>query len=224
MTAESLAEATARLQRLDTCAVSDALDRLGLDGALGGFRRWGGSGVVAGRVTTVLLEAGPAEAAGPHLGTRALGAAGPDNVIVVANQGRTEAAAWGGLLTLQAHLRRLTGVIVDGALRDADEIGRLGVPVFGRTASPRTARGRFHEVATDVAVRIEGVTVGPGDLVVADGSGLVFVRGHEVEAVLGLAEEVAQCERRMAEALRRGDAGADVLGAVYERMFEEGSR
>ncbi|MEN8375892.1 MAG: RraA family protein [Gemmatimonadota bacterium] len=213
-------DAIGRLRRLDSCVVSDALDRLSLEGALGAFRRWGRGGVVAGRVTTVALRAGSAPKVGAHLGVGALAAAGPDHVIVVANQGRTEAGAWGGLLTLRAHLLGVAGVIVDGALRDIDEVEALDVAVFARAATPRTARGRFHEVATDAVVRVEGVEVAPGSLVVADGSGVVFVRREDLNAVLPVAEEIAARESTMAKALRAGSQGAEILGSDYELMLE----
>ncbi len=209
-----------RLRRLDACAVSDALDRLGVPGALGGFRRWGPSGVVAGNAVTVRLEPGPAPAGAGHLGTRALELAGPAHVIVVANAGRCDAGSWGGLLTLEAHRRGIAGVVLDGALRDGDEVEGLGVPVFGWAATPRTARGRYHEVATNEPVFIEGIRVDPGDLVVADGSGAVFVPAGLADRVVEIAEGIRREEARLAAALRQGAGGVATMDTRYERMLE----
>lgn len=209
-----------RLKRLDTCAVSDALDRLGLEGALTGFQRWGPPRRMAGRVVTVRLEPGPASPGMSHLGTRAVSAAGPGDVIVVANAGRTAGGSWGGLLTLQAHLRRVSGVVVDGALRDADEVAELNVPVLARGTTPRTARGRFHEAETGGPVVVCGVRVDPGALLLADGSGVVVVAARDANRVLALAGEVMDREARMAQRLKDGHRGSDVLDGGYERMLD----
>jgi 4-hydroxy-4-methyl-2-oxoglutarate aldolase len=209
-----------RLLKLDTCVLSDAMDRLGLNGALGGFQRWGPRRPVAGRVITVSLEIGSASRGGSHLGTTALSTAGPSDVIVVANAGRSEAASWGGLLTLEAQIRKVSAVIVDGALRDADEVDALDVPVLARGSTPQSARGRFHEVATNVPVRIGAVTVGPGALVLADGSGVVFMADDRLEEILEVAEGLQVEEVSIANRLKAGQEGRAVMGRRYETMLE----
>lgn len=219
-----------RLRALDSCVVSDALDRLGLEGAVEGFLRWGPGVRVAGRAVTMALEPGAApegacrshgsHSASSHLGTRALARAGPDDVIVVANGGLKGGGAWGGLLGLEAHVRRVAGVVVDGMLRDADEVDELSVPVLARGTTPRTARGRFHEASSGEPVEVGGVRVEPADWVLADGSGAVFVGQDHVGAVLDLAEELAAREGRMAAALRRGEPGVRVMDVSYERMLD----
>src|SRR2546423_574091 len=129
-------ELVARLSELDTCIVSDALDKLGLAGATHGLHRAWPCQRIAGRVVTVQLvpydEATVASA--PHLGARAIEAASPGDVIVIANDGRLEMAVWGGLLALGACSRGVAGTIVDGACRDVDENQELGYPVFARAA------------------------------------------------------------------------------------------
>jgi regulator of RNase E activity RraA len=213
-----------RLARLDTSVLSDALDSLSLEGSVGGFQRWGRRSRIAGQAVTVTLEPGPAPPGGGHLGTRALGEARAGDVLVVANQGRLEAGSWGGLLTLGAQEAGVAGVVVDGALRDADEVDELAVAVFARASTPRTARGRFHEVATGAPVEVGGVTVEPGAWVVADGGGVVFIPAAEVARVIEVAEEMAAREAEMAIALRAGRRGAEVLDGRYEEMLRGGPR
>jgi regulator of RNase E activity RraA len=212
---------TARLGRLDTGAVSDALDRLGLPGTVHGIHaRWPGSRL-AGRLVTVQLKAaGPSDVPRRHLGVTAIATARPGDLVLVAAGERTDAAAWGGLLSLAAQLKGLAGVIVDGACRDVDESREVGFPVFARAAVPTTARGRLVEEATGVPVRVAGVTVNTGDLAIADASGVVFVAAARAEEVLALAEEVARRESLMAQDLRSGKGVVDVIGASYESMLE----
>src|ERR1700738_2497960 len=88
----------ARLARLDTCCVSDALDRLGLDGAPLGLQPMWPCPRIAGRVITVRLRrAEPGEHAPRHLGTAAIEAGGPGSVIVIEHHDRADAAGWGGI-------------------------------------------------------------------------------------------------------------------------------
>lgn len=215
--------AARRLAGLDTCEVSDALDRLGLGGAVHGIHSVWPCGRISGAVVTVQLRRPrPGERPRVHLGATAIDLAKPGDVIVIAHGGRDDAAGWGGLLSLAASLKGVAGVIVDGACRDVDDSREVGFPVYARTAVPSTARARVIEDATGVVVDVGGVAVRPGDLVVADGSGVVFVPATRADAVLGLAEALAQEESRMAADLREGCSVRDVLGTRYELMLEPG--
>ena len=220
-------EQVARLARLDSCAVSDALDALGLNGAALGLHALPGGVRVAGRVLTVDLRpadsagAAPAPAAPRHLGTAAVEAAAPGEVIVVSAGGRTDAAGWGGVLALAAVTRGVAGVVVDGACRDVDEARDLGLPVYARTGVPRTARGRLREVAWNEPVEVAGVAVRPGDAVIADGSGVVFVPSGQAAAVLARAEAIAAREAAMADRVRAGEPVSRVMSGDYETMLHD---
>ena len=214
-----------RLARLDACAVSDALDRLGLAGTVHGiFRAWPCQRV-AGRVITVKLgPAPPRPVSSPrhHLGAAAIFAAEPGNLIVMASGGRTDVAAWGGLLSLAAATRGVGGVIIDGACRDVDDSQELGFPVYARAAVPTTARGRLVEETTGTPVAVGGMFVRTGDLTIADGSGVVFISAERADEVVAVAEELAARENVMAEELRSGKSVLDVMGAGYESLLHRG--
>jgi regulator of RNase E activity RraA len=156
-----------------------------------------------------------------HLGTTAIESARPGDVIVMEQRTGIDAACWGGNLSLGAKLRQIAGVVVDGPARDIDEARDYDFPVFARSATARTARGRIVEAATNVAVTIGDVTVNPGDFVVADGSAIVFLEQANVERVLAEAEAVAARERAMVAALREGTPISQVLGAAYETMLKK---
>ena len=96
-------------------------------------------------------------------------------MIVVDHGGRLEAAGWGGILSLAAKVKGVAGVIVDGAARDDDESRDVGLPIFARAGTPVTARGRIVEESFNEPISIGHVEVCPGDLVIADWSGVVFV-------------------------------------------------
>lgn len=210
-----------RLHKLDTCAVSDALDQLGLHGVAQGIHQLTATARIAGRVVTVKLKRPAAGEQPPrHLGAGAIMAASPGDVIVIDHQGRDDAAGWGGILSTAAQTRGVAGVIVDGACRDVDEARTLGFPVFARSATPRTARGRAIEESFNEPVSIAGITVRAGDLVIADGTGVVFIPAARAEEVLTAAEQIAAREAAMTREVLSGRPVTEVMGHSYERMLD----
>jgi regulator of RNase E activity RraA len=211
-----------RLARLDACAVSDALDKLGLRGAVTDIQRLSSARRISGRVITVKMEK---DEGGPppsrHLGTTAIEAAQPGDVIVMEQRSGIDAACWGGNLSLGAKLRQVSGVIVDGPARDLDEARDYDFPVFARSATSRTARGRIVETGTNVPITVGDVTVSPGDFVIADASAVVFVPQADIDRVLDAAEAIAERERAMVTALREGTPIGQVMGRNYETMLKK---
>ncbi len=209
-----------RLANLDSCAISDALDALQIKGVALGLAKLGSSRKIVGSCVTVKL--GPKrneDLPNRHLGSAAVERSGPGDVIVVANDGRIDVAAWGGLLSLAATRRNVEGVVIDGALRDLDETIELGFPVYARSAVPITARGRIVEYGWDVPVDIAGICVEPRDLVLADGSGVVFIPGRQIEQVLERAESLADKERSMARAIAGNESIITIMNHRYETMI-----
>ena len=211
-----------RLQKLDTPAVSDALDRLELTGRVTGLPRVSTDQRIAGRVLTVKLGTGKALEGPPrHLCTAAVEAANPGDVIVVEQRSGVDAAGWGGILSNAAKVKGVAGVIVDGPARDVDESRDLDFPVFARTVTPTTARGRIVEEAFNETVQVGEVTVTPGDLVLADGSGVVFVAAGHAERILETAEMIAAREAAMTRAVLAGEPVSQVMGADYEHLLNK---
>ena len=211
----------ARLGRLDACAVSDALDKLGLTGAVTGIHRLATERRISGRVVTVKLEKDDGRpVASRHLGTTAIESSDAGDVIVIEQRSGIDAAAWGGNLSLGAQLRGVSGVIIDGPTRDVDEAREYGFPLFARDHTSRTARGRIVETGTNVPITVGDITVTPGDYVVADGSAVVFVHAADIARVLDAAEGIAAKERAMVNALREGQPISQVMGKNYETMLK----
>jgi len=207
-----------RLLKLDTCAVSDALDRLGLPTAVLGIHASSPPAKIAGRVVTVKLADANGRTATRHLCTAAIEAANAGDVIVIENP-RTDAAGWGGILSAAAKTKGVAGVVCGGAVRDIDESRELGLPVFGRADIPRTARGRIIEENFNEPIRIGEVNVKPGDLVLADGSGVTFIAADKAEEVLESAEMIAGREAKMKADVLAGHPVSEVMGRDYETML-----
>jgi regulator of RNase E activity RraA len=213
-------ELSARLAKIDTCVLSDALDRLNLRGVAFGLQRLAGHKRVAGRVITVTLGPADGATAPRHLCTAAVEQGGPGDVIVVEHHAHRQAAGWGGILSFAAKTKGIEGVIVDGMCRDIDEAIDYGFAVFGAGAVPATARGRVMEVACQAPIVVCGVRVCAGDWVLADSSGVVFVSAARIDEVLGAAEAMAAREQQMLQRVRSGEPVSAVMSHQYESMLK----
>src|SRR5256714_3937636 len=177
-----------RLGRTDSCAVSDALDKLGLPGSVTGIARVSTDRRIAGRVLTVKLDRAGGRSNTRHLCTVAIEAAASGDIIVCEQRTGLDAACWGGNLTIGAKMRGVAGAIIEGPARDIDESRQLEFPVFARSVTGRTARGRIVEVATGAPIVVGDVTVNAGDYVIADASSVVFIKQSDIAHVVDDAE------------------------------------
>jgi 4-hydroxy-4-methyl-2-oxoglutarate aldolase len=216
---------TERLKRLDCCAVSDALDKLGIEHqVVTGLEQRATNRRIAGPVVTYRLV--PAALAptreGPprHLGTTAIESSQPGDVIVVEQLTGIDAGCWGGILTLGAKIRGVAGVVADGPVRDIDEARAYDFPVYCRALTALTARGRVAEAECNLPITIGGVRVRPGDYVIADASGVAFIPHTDIDRVLDAAETIAAKESAMAKSLLAGTPISEVMGGNYEHMLE----
>ena len=130
--------------------------------------------------------------------------AGPNDVIVVANGGRTDVSSWGGIVSVGAAVRSVRGVITDGACRDVGQARELGFPVFARAQVPVTARGRLRQKSAGEPILVGDVTVRPGDVVMADEGGVVVVPRERATEVLDAAQRLAERETAIEAEVRAG--------------------
>jgi regulator of RNase E activity RraA len=205
------------LAALDTCAVSDALDNLGLLGAAVGLRPlWPCTSVVVGRARTVQAGQRTPDAPGTHIASPAVADAVPGDFIVIANDGRLDVSCWGGILTHGALAKGVAGVVIDGACRDIAESEGLGLPVYGRAVVPVSARGRVVQLAMDVSVSVADVVVRPGDLVIGDACGVVFVPSARAAEVIEQAQVITKREARMVASV---EAGRSIIETMSDSQF-----
>jgi regulator of RNase E activity RraA len=131
-----------------------------------------------------------------------------------------EAGSWGGLLSLGAKARGIAGVIVEGPARDIDQSIEIEFPVFARSLTALTARGRISEQATNVPVKIGDIVVLPGDYVIADRSAVIIISKAEIGLVLPAAERIAAKEEEMAKLIRAGQPIGTAMGGNYEQLLD----
>ena len=183
-------------------SVSDAVELVtGKNGTMGHDMQLVNGKAMVGRAVTSLVRPAP-----PELSTAALAVkhsvemideAKPGEVGVIVMEGTLDIAAMGNLMGTAARVRNMAGMVLDGAIRDVWDIRRMGLTVYARSRSPRTAVGHYATVAKNIPVECAGITVRPGDIIVADEDGVVVVPQEQAEAVLKKAQEIDARENGM---------------------------
>lgn len=155
---------------------------------------------ICGPAATV-LEAATDEFVPPQHALDLIDEAPAGSVIVISIEGgEPDVAVWGGLMTAGAVANGHVGAVLDGGVRDLTEIRRdYGFPVYARDVSPGTTLGRYRTVASQVPVRVGGIMVHPGDIVVGDVDGVVVVPQAQAAEVLKLAQEIDDRELEQAK-------------------------
>jgi len=118
-------------------------------------------------------------------------------------------------------VQKVQGVIVDGLCRDIDEGRDIGFPIFARGVIPSTARGRIIETDFNCPITVGEVEVRPGDWVIADGSGVVFIAAENIEAVLDQAEKLVAREATLLKEIEAGIPVSKVMSRTYEHMTQK---
>lgn len=191
----------ARARALDTATLSDALDRLGINGQCQGIAPRSDAFRMCGRAYTLCYgPAGqPPGTVGDYIDDVPAGA-----VVVLDNAGRTDCTVWGDILTEIAHRRGIAGTLIHGVCRDVSLCRELGYPIFSAGHWMRTGKDRVQVEAVGIAVDVGRCRVAPGDLIVGDADGVVVLpRAHE-DRVLAVAEEIASAEQHIRDAARAG--------------------
>ena len=153
----------------------------------------------------------------------AMAMAKPGDVLVIDGKGDTSCALMGALMINACKVLQLGGLVIDGAVRDTDELRELGFPVFAVGANPNGPT-KFIPGRINWPISAGGVAVSPGDLVVGDADGVVVVEREKAASLLPLAaKKVADEAKRMDDirakrALRPGwlDASLRAAGVLKE--------
>ncbi|MDU5502790.1 MAG: RraA family protein [Enterobacter sp.] len=151
---------------------------------------------VAGPAITV--EVRPGDNLAIHA---AMAVAQPGDVLVVDGKGDLSCALLGEIMATQAQASGIAGIIIDGAVRDADSLSKGHYPVFSAGLNPCGPT----KLISNHPISVAGATVQAGDLVVADIDGVVVIPRDEVQQVIALAKEKLEMETRRLAAIREGD-------------------
>ncbi len=142
---------------------------------------------------------------------RAIAAAKGGEVLVVDYGGSVDSGPFGEIMALACQLRGIVGMVIDGSVRDSEQIAALGFPVFAKGLNIRgtTKRDRGQ---IGVPVTIGGVRISPGDIVLADADAIVTLAPDDLAAALAASKARAAHEAVTMERLRQGDTTLAILG------------
>ena len=161
---------------------------------------------VAGPARTALCE--PGDNTMVHA---SVAHARPGDVLVLTSTAPAPVALVGELLATQAQRQGVAGVLVDGAIRDLDELAELGLPIWTRHVRAQGAtKGQVGKL--DVPVVVGRVEIRPGDLVVLDGDGALVLPAERLDEVLPLAVERTERETAMRRRYQDGELSYDLQG------------
>lgn len=192
--------------KISTATISDALDRFGIKG--------GCLGILP--VVTGLKAVGPAFTVkyvpvGVVKGTVGdyIDIAQPGDIIVLDNEGRNWCTVWGDILTVVAKHKGIAGTVIDGVCRDVHRIIELKYPIYTKGRFMMTGKDRVQVDGVNVTVSLSDVQVKPGDIVVADDSGVVVVPLEKAEEVLAAAREIDDMEDKIEKEVLSGKTIAE---------------
>lgn len=192
----------AQARGLSSAEVSDALDYFGLPGSAVGVRPVAGPHKLFGPAFTVRF--GSVDTSQPGTVGDYLDEMPAGSVAVLDNAGRPDCTVWGGIMSQLAAHRAIAGTVVNGVCRDTQEADAAGYPLFALGRFMRTGKDRVQVDAVGGAVSVAGVRVSPGDIVVADQDGVVFVPAGRAAEVFERALIMQAVEARIVAAALDG--------------------
>jgi regulator of RNase E activity RraA len=208
-----------KIAALATRTLANALDDLGChDRVISGIGTVAPGFRLAGPAVTVKEVSGPYGRfdSGDFRVGEMIDAAGPGDVLVV-DSGASPYSTWGGMASYAAKLKGIAGLVVEGSVRDLEEIVAFAFPVFARQLTPTSGRMRLKVEAINVPVTLGGVEVAPGDIMVADGSGIVCLPGARAAEIVALAEVFARDDASALGDLKAGLTFSEAM-AKYQRI------
>jgi 4-hydroxy-4-methyl-2-oxoglutarate aldolase len=188
-------------KKLSTPTVSDAMDKLGVDGTCLGIAPLDFGFRLVGRAFTVKYVP-----AGVNKGTVGdyIDDINPGEVVVLDNGGRMEATVWGDILTTVADRRGIAGTVIHGVCRDVSKSLELNYPIFSCGNYMRTGKDRVQVEAMNVPVSLGSVRVEPGDLLIGDADGIVVVPKELEQKILEISMEIEEKENKIRDEVQKG--------------------
>jgi regulator of RNase E activity RraA len=192
-------------RNIGTSTIGNALDDLGIAGVMPNLKPvWPGARYVGPAFTAKEVTGVHGSYTGADFKLGAIiDQAKPGDVVVIDNAGH-QVSTWGGIASFAARQKGIAGLLVDGGVRDADEIEEFAFSAFARHVTPTSAKGRIKVLAINVPVKMDGILVRPGDVICADATGVVCVPHEVAEKVARTARLFDKQDKQAIEEIRRG--------------------
>ena len=192
------------LRHFDSPVLSDALDALGIEGALLGLKpqtvekkSWG----FAYTVKYIAYDKRPSDfqPAGNYIDEVPAGV-----VLVIDNEGREDCTVLGGILTQMASIKNIKATVINGACRDLSEIKKHAYPLYCKSVTMRSGKNRVLKTQTQCELKIGLVTIRPGDIVFSDACGVIIIPKNKFSEVLQKASKINETEQKILSSIRNG--------------------
>lgn len=215
-------ELVSQFLALSTPNVSDALDRLGIDGAPQGILPLYPCAKIFGPAATLKLVPRDDGLESTVLGTlRAVVKGGRGSVLVIDGAENPGINTYGGIAGSTTKHHGLVGCVSDGVMRDIDEYKMLGLPVYGKGIVTQSVRGRSSCAGYGIEVRLGGIAVRPGDYILADDNGTLVIPQERAREVLEFGQLVKATEEKVIAEIRRGVDPVEAHERVkYDQMLK----
>ncbi len=194
-----------RLRNIATPTLANALDDIGFNGVMNNLHPADLGMKIVGRAVTVQEVTGPygsfstEEFKVGHM----IDAASPGDVIVVANNG-AQVSTWGGMASYSAKLKGIAGLVVDGGVRDREEIVEFSFPTFSKHMVPTPGKTRIKVLSINEPIICAGVRVRQGDIIVGDGTGVLCLPIEHVEKITEEAEKFTADDKKAMQEMKIG--------------------
>ncbi len=196
-------EIVEKLGELSTSCISDALDKIGIEGALFGIKGQTNKKRICGQAFTVHYV--PCGAIKGTVGDF-LDEVEAGQVVVIDNSGRCDCTVWGGIMAHVSNHKKLSGTLIDGVCRDISEINKADYAVFSKGTYMRTGKDRVEVDYINKPVSVSGIHVSPGDLIVGDENGAVCIPLEYVEKVYEIAMQIDKAENNIVAETSNGSS------------------
>ena len=131
--------------------------------------------------------------------------------VVVAADADIDAALWGGLMSTRAKARGAVAAVVNGGIRDFEQIDMLGFPIFGTYRCIKDIRRRGYMAEYNCPVNFQGVPIEPNDVIFGDANGVIVIPEKHFRAVYTELMKSIEGEQKTAAGLGQGRAARELF-------------
>lgn len=186
---------------LSTSTVSDALDKLGINGQCFGVKPLKREFRIIGAAYTIKYIAQEDE----------MGTVGdyiedvpPGSIIVIDNEGRQDATVWGDILTHYAKIKDIEGTVINGVCRDTNSSLDIDYPIFSKGTYMRTGKDRVQFLNDNIPISFGEIIIHPGDIILGDADGVVVIPKGLESKVLEFALSIEESESGIIDSVEKG--------------------
>lgn len=203
-----------KFKELESPAVSDALDSLGITKRIKGIFPRSKKTQCVGFAYTIQYELFDKEVSNQGSGNY-IDDVKSNEVVVLDNAGRDYCTTWGGLLTKVAEIKNISGVVINGAVRDIDTIKVSNMPIFSKHVFMCSAKNRSRMVKKQCPLIIDGVKIDSGDIIFGDNNGALVIPYHKAAECLERAQNIKETEENILKLVMQGEK-LEVARSIYK--------